>query len=58
MYRYHPQTYRENSKDEPVRVEQCDACEALLELYQLAGELLGYICPQETVKAVEVRVES
>ena len=38
-----------------MRVEQCDACEALLELYQLAGELLGHICPQETVKAVEVR---
>ena len=37
-----------------MRVEQCDACEALLELYQLAGELLGYICPEETVKSVEV----
>ncbi|XP_037086283.1 protein unc-79 homolog [Pollicipes pollicipes] len=52
------ETYRENGKDEPVRVDQCDACEALLELYQLAGELLSYICPQEMVKPVELVEEA
>lgn len=38
-------------------MDQCDACEALLELYQLSGELLQRVCPQQQVRPLEVSAE-